>query len=76
METSNNLILATPIQQRHLAEYHLYSDQETGCLSSPILPVTGESNKGVTLSFKKECPYQCWSISKGKNKRLFNQLFS
>ena len=56
MGNSNNLILTTPIQQRHLAEYHLYSEQEVGCLSLPLMPVTGESNKGSALSFKKSAP--------------------
>lgn len=56
MENSNNLIITTPTQSKQLAEYHLYSEQEIGCLHSPLLPVSVESNKGFTLSFKKIAP--------------------
>lgn len=53
MQNSDNLFLTTPIQKKHLAEYHLYSDPEIGCLDSPLLPIANESSNGVRINFKE-----------------------
>jgi Fe-S cluster assembly scaffold protein SufB len=44
--------ILTPSQQKHLAEYHLYSDQNIGCMHSPLTPTLKSSPGVITIGFE------------------------